>query len=102
MDFLKYPNLILNVCVCVKYTFIFIDTSTRNWDFSIKEYEVLMERLKHLKPHVVVGKIPSYVLNCVRMPKPDYSCIDLTKIETELLSALMPFQVEGVWLVFQM
>lgn len=51
--------------------------------------------LRH--PEIILSKIPNYVIKCCNMPKPDYSLIDLSKIESELLSALMPFQIDGVW-----
>lgn len=63
----------------------------------MKEYEVLLQKLLLLRPKIIVEKLPSYVVKCANMPKPDYSLIDLSQIDSELLNALMPFQTEGVW-----
>lgn len=78
----------------------FLDPKTKLWDFHIKDYDMLMQKLIFLKPEVVVAKLPSFVINCCKLPFPDYSLIDLSKIDSELLSTLMPFQVDGVWYVF--
>ncbi|RZB39001.1 SWI/SNF-related matrix-associated actin-dependent regulator of chromatin subfamily A-like protein 1 [Asbolus verrucosus] len=69
---------------------------TRNWDFHVKDHNLLITKMQSLQPNVVIDKLPLYVIHCVNREKTDYSNIDLSKIDSELASALMPFQEEGV------
>lgn len=63
----------------------------------MRDYDLLVQKLLLLRPNVIVEKLPNYAIKCCNMPKPDYSLIDLSKIDSELLNALMPFQIDGVW-----
>ena len=76
---------------------MFPDNSTRFWNFSLNDYNLLQERINPLKPTVVIGVIPNKVMNlCQTPPKPiDKSCLE--SIEPILVEKLMPFQKEGVW-----
>ncbi|TMW50300.1 hypothetical protein DOY81_004620 [Sarcophaga bullata] len=72
------------------------DSSTRFWNFSLSDYNLLQERINPLKPAVVIGVIPKNVMNlCQTPPKPiNKSCLE--SIEPTLVEKLMPFQKEGV------
>lgn len=85
-----------NYIKVVKYIII-EDPQTRLWDFHIKDYDLLQNKLDSLKPEVVISKIPQFALNACKMKKSNYLSMDLSKIDQELLTALMPFQEEGVW-----
>lgn len=71
------------------------DPKTRNWSFHIKDYELLISKLRVLQAKLHVEKIPGFVLDCLRKPQ-DEVFIDYNKLDPALSSALMPFQVEGL------
>lgn len=75
------------------------DPKTRNWSFHIKDYELVISKLRALQAKLHVEKIPGFVLNCLRMPQ-DETFIDYNKLDPALNSALMPFQMEGLRLEF--
>ena len=74
----------------------FVDVQTRNWDFHVRDHTELIGKLQNLRPHVIVERLPGFVLSCVNGEKADYSNIDLSRVDPELGGALMPFQQEGV------
>ncbi|KAI4457252.1 dna annealing helicase and endonuclease zranb3 family member [Holotrichia oblita] len=69
---------------------------TRIWDFDISDYQVLLSKFFTLQSNVIVTKIPKYALNVCQQQKSDYSQIDLSRIDPELVQTLMPFQEDGV------
>nr|XP_022916866.1 SWI/SNF-related matrix-associated actin-dependent regulator of chromatin subfamily A-like protein 1 isoform X1 [Onthophagus taurus] len=71
------------------------NAKSKNWDFDLKDYELLEQKLLLLHPQVVLVKLPQFVIKTVKIQKGDDK-IDLSRIDNELLSALMPFQEEGV------
>ncbi|XP_018561828.1 SWI/SNF-related matrix-associated actin-dependent regulator of chromatin subfamily A-like protein 1 [Anoplophora glabripennis] len=71
------------------------DPKTRNWSFHIKDYEMLISKLRTLQAKLNVEKIPGFVLNCIRVPQ-DEVIIDYTKLDPALSSTLLPFQLEGL------
>uniref|UniRef100_A0A1A9WKM5 SWI/SNF-related matrix-associated actin-dependent regulator of chromatin subfamily A-like protein 1 n=1 Tax=Glossina brevipalpis TaxID=37001 RepID=A0A1A9WKM5_9MUSC len=72
------------------------DAVTRNWNFALKDYRLLQERILHLGPDIVFGSIPKAVFDiCLSSTKEaDKSC--LISIEPTLSEKLMPFQEDGV------
>ncbi|KAJ3645103.1 hypothetical protein Zmor_022790 [Zophobas morio] len=72
------------------------NVQTRNWDFHVRDHTELIGKLQNLRPHVIVERLPGFVLSCVNGEKADYSNIDLSRVDPELGGALMPFQQEGV------
>ncbi|KAK4874248.1 hypothetical protein RN001_013608 [Aquatica leii] len=72
------------------------DAKTRQWEFDLADYDVLFCKLAALQPDVIITKLPVFVVNCCKTSKLDYSNIDLSCIDKELLNVLMPFQVHGV------
>ncbi|KAF5302073.1 hypothetical protein FQR65_LT08623 [Abscondita terminalis] len=73
-----------------------INAKIKQWNFDVSDYDVLLTKLGSLYPDVIVNKLPPFVIKCCKMPKCDYSTIDLSSIEKELISVLMPFQIDGV------
>ncbi|KAK9883170.1 hypothetical protein WA026_001369 [Henosepilachna vigintioctopunctata] len=72
------------------------NTTTKQWDFLVKDYATLMNKLEGLTTHLDLIKLPKFVIECVEFPQRDLSSIDLSKVESKLRNALMPFQKEGV------
>ncbi|KAF5287505.1 hypothetical protein FQA39_LY04133 [Lamprigera yunnana] len=72
------------------------DRETKFWNFHLNDYDLLIQKLAILHPNVLVLKLPSYVVQCCKTPQPNYSNIDLSNIDKELLNLLMPFQVDGI------
>ncbi|CAH0564691.1 unnamed protein product [Brassicogethes aeneus] len=71
------------------------NSSTRKWDFHIKDYEMLISKLQVLRANLNIDTLPSFVLNCLKR-KSTSTIGDMSKIDSELLTSLMPFQIEGV------
>lgn len=71
------------------------DAEKKRWSFSINEYNSVMEKMKPLRPNVVLGGIPSYVLTALKSAKPAFN-VDLSGLDCKLSSSLFPFQREGV------
>lgn len=71
------------------------DLKTKNWNFDMKDYTVVGNKLQSLKPEVVVGRLPTYLVKLLNENKYD-SHIDLSRIDGLLLATLLPFQMEGV------
>ncbi|GJQ85471.1 hypothetical protein Trydic_g23894 [Trypoxylus dichotomus] len=70
--------------------------NTKQWDFDVRDYQLLVNKFLMLQPNVVTSKIPAYALNLCQQQRSDYSEIDISRIDPELLRALMPFQEDGV------
>ncbi|XP_025835934.1 SWI/SNF-related matrix-associated actin-dependent regulator of chromatin subfamily A-like protein 1 [Agrilus planipennis] len=58
---------------------------------------MLHTKLLLLQPDVITIGLPQFVVNSFHMAKLDNSKIDLSKIDSKLQNALMPFQKEGVY-----
>lgn len=89
----------MSVNVGVLKKILFLDAANKTWNFDVHQYDVFLSKMKVLQPEVVVDPLPKFVLNISKMPKLSDSPVDLSRIESELLNTLMPFQKEGVWLV---
>ncbi|XP_052755113.1 SWI/SNF-related matrix-associated actin-dependent regulator of chromatin subfamily A-like protein 1 [Galleria mellonella] len=72
------------------------DANTKLWNFSISDYQDLMNKVASLAPHVVLGSLPPYVLKILNEDVIDMDSVDLSPIEATLRHKLMPFQEEGV------
>ncbi|XP_060804860.1 SWI/SNF-related matrix-associated actin-dependent regulator of chromatin subfamily A-like protein 1 [Amyelois transitella] len=72
------------------------DASSKLWNFSINDYQVLMSKVAPLAPHIVLGSLPPYVLKILKEQTMDPNNVDLSPIEATLRHKLMPFQEEGV------
>ncbi|XP_012259547.2 SWI/SNF-related matrix-associated actin-dependent regulator of chromatin subfamily A-like protein 1 [Athalia rosae] len=73
------------------------DVKTRIWDFNIKDYDLLMEKLAPLKSRVVIEGLPSTILRVFKRDNnTNYDSIDLSAIDSKLVESLMPFQREGI------
>ncbi|XP_064465934.1 SWI/SNF-related matrix-associated actin-dependent regulator of chromatin subfamily A-like protein 1 [Ornithodoros turicata] len=71
------------------------DAEKKRWSFAISEYESLMEKLKPLRPSVVLGGIPPYVITALKSRTASFD-VDLSGLDSKLSSSLFPFQREGV------
>ncbi|KAJ8915171.1 hypothetical protein NQ315_000423 [Exocentrus adspersus] len=71
------------------------DPKTRNWNFHVKDYQLVVSKLRTLKDKLKVEQIPKYVLECVNQSQ-DEVFVDYNKLDPALSSALMPFQIEGL------
>lgn len=74
-----------------------LDASTKNWNFLIKDYNLVLEKVNQLNPEVVIGTLPKFILEVFRQPKTKLNFSCLLALEPVLSSVLMPFQNEGVW-----
>uniref|UniRef100_A0A182NET2 SWI/SNF-related matrix-associated actin-dependent regulator of chromatin subfamily A-like protein 1 n=1 Tax=Anopheles dirus TaxID=7168 RepID=A0A182NET2_9DIPT len=73
------------------------DAATKTWNFELKDYKTLQDRIATLNPHVVLGPIPNFVLQeFASGPKCKPSRVCLNAIEPSLLGNLLDFQKEGV------
>ncbi|EDW11434.1 SWI/SNF-related matrix-associated actin-dependent regulator of chromatin subfamily A-like protein 1 [Drosophila mojavensis] len=72
------------------------DPQTRNWDFDLKDYQLLQQHVGDLKPNVVIGTIPKKVIDLCKQPAKPLERSVLASIEPKLAEKLMPFQEEGV------
>lgn len=76
--------------------------STKRWNFPLSSHDILVKVVQPLQPSVFIEPLPAYVLralaDCSKPPLSTAACIepDLSAIDAQLTSALMPFQLEGV------
>ncbi|CAL7946842.1 unnamed protein product [Xylocopa violacea] len=74
------------------------DMKTKSWNFLLKDYENVMEKIINFKSHVQITGLPKSVLQIFRkddIPK-DGESMELSDIDPQLLDSLMPFQREGI------
>lgn len=83
-----------------KYFTLITDNSKCLWSFGLQDYELLQERVGGMKPDISIGIIPKSVITVCRTPPVDIERSCLSSIEPKLAEKLLPFQQEGVWLVF--
>lgn len=62
----------------------------------MKEYEKLQEKVLHLKPDVVIGCLPQFVIRLLQEPRAIPSSLVLNSIEPKLRDSLLEFQRDGV------
>lgn len=75
------------------------DMKTKSWNFDLKDYELLMNKIAPFKSDINLEEIPSVVLQMFRTSntaKSKLLSIDLSNMEPKLLESLMPFQREGI------
>ncbi|XP_053677789.1 SWI/SNF-related matrix-associated actin-dependent regulator of chromatin subfamily A-like protein 1 [Anopheles nili] len=73
------------------------EADSKKWNFDIKDYKTLQERIATLHPSVVLGPIPTFVFRIFADgPKPPLSRVCLNAIEPSLVNRLLDFQKEGV------
>lgn len=72
------------------------DAKKKNWNFDLKDYKLLVSKLETLRPDLVISKIPQFVFKALNEDKHFNHNIDLSRIDSELLNALLPFQRDGV------
>ncbi|XP_026273368.1 SWI/SNF-related matrix-associated actin-dependent regulator of chromatin subfamily A-like protein 1 [Frankliniella occidentalis] len=73
------------------------DMTKKNWNFPLTQYEKVRSVLKNLQPSVVVGDLPSLVVETFVKRRYTYSSdVDLSRIQSSMRSTLMDFQVESV------
>ncbi|EDW71228.1 SWI/SNF-related matrix-associated actin-dependent regulator of chromatin subfamily A-like protein 1 [Drosophila virilis] len=72
------------------------DSQTRNWDFDLKDYQLLQQHVGDLKPHVLIGTIPKKIIELCQQPLKPLERSVLASIDPSLAQKLMPFQEEGV------
>lgn len=76
--------------------YYFTDNTSKMWNFDVKDYKLLHNKIQMLRPEVVVGEIPSFVLKALDEQKNYNFDVDLGRIDPELLNSLLSFQREGV------
>ncbi|XP_076674746.1 SWI/SNF-related matrix-associated actin-dependent regulator of chromatin subfamily A-like protein 1 [Andrena cerasifolii] len=75
------------------------DMKTKTWNFHLKDYDNLMEKLINFKAGIQVAGLPIKVLQIFRKNDNSNNAvtnIDLSGIDPQLVKSLMPFQREGV------
>jgi len=78
------------------------DAKTSQWDFSLTDYDKLMKAVQSLSAHVIVEGLPKAVTSTFLKTTPgtlkemSTNEINLNSVDFKLVSALMPFQQEGV------
>lgn len=78
------------------------DAKTMQWDFSLTDYEKLMQAVQSMPPHITVEGLPKAVRSTFLTATPGTlkelptSDINLNSVDYKLVKALMPFQIEGV------
>lgn len=72
------------------------DAVQRRWSFALSSHNELMQKLKPLRPDVLVAEIPSYVLRVFQTASEEEYEVSLSGIDCKLEQALLPFQKEGV------
>ena len=75
------------------------DMKTKTWNFLLKDYENLMQKLINFKADIQVIGLPIKVLQIFRRNDTSNNAvtnIDLSDIDPQLVKSLMPFQREGV------
>nr|XP_023019905.1 SWI/SNF-related matrix-associated actin-dependent regulator of chromatin subfamily A-like protein 1 [Leptinotarsa decemlineata] len=73
----------------------FYDPKSRIWNFDVKNHELVVARLNHLRPKLTIEPLPKFVLNCLQI-RSNEADIDFDRLDPVLLNSLMPFQVEGL------
>lgn len=71
------------------------DAEKKRWSFHLTCHNDLMEKLKCLRPAVLVAEIPRYILRAFLETPENYE-VSLTSLDCKLEQALLPFQKEGV------
>lgn len=71
------------------------DAEKKRWSFHITCHNNLMEKLKCLRPAVLVAEIPRLVLRAFSEIPEDYE-VSLNSLDCKLEQALLPFQKDGV------
>ncbi|XP_017752379.1 PREDICTED: SWI/SNF-related matrix-associated actin-dependent regulator of chromatin subfamily A-like protein 1 [Eufriesea mexicana] len=75
------------------------DINNKNWNFHLKDYETVMEKIISFKFDIQVTGLPKIVLQVFRKNdtlKNIVKNIDLSNIDSQLLKNLIPFQKEGI------
>ncbi|XP_076287420.1 SWI/SNF-related matrix-associated actin-dependent regulator of chromatin subfamily A-like protein 1 [Lasioglossum baleicum] len=93
----SYLPAIIEVCKTVPSRSY--DAKTKAWNFNLKDYENLMEKLIKFKTDIQITGLPKTVLQVFRkngISDSNAKDIDLSQIDSHLLSQLMPFQREGI------
>lgn len=78
------------------------DAKTTQWDFSLTDYDKLMQAVQSLSPDITVEGLPKAVRSTFLKTTPGTleemptSDINLNSVDHKLVKALMPFQLEGV------
>ncbi|CAK9809883.1 SWI/SNF-related matrix-associated actin-dependent regulator of chromatin subfamily A-like protein 1 [Anthophora plagiata] len=75
------------------------DMKTKTWNFLLKDYETLMEKIINFKSDVQIVGLPRVILQIFRNNSSSEKAIDnidLSDIDPHLVESLMPFQREGV------
>ena len=75
------------------------DMKNKTWNFHLKDYENLMEKLINFKADIQVAGLPIKVLQIFRKNDTSNNAVkntDLLNIDPRLVERLMPFQREGV------
>lgn len=93
----SYSKLLQEKATWFINSFMLSDAKTRQWSFSLSDYEQLCKSLTELDAGCVnLERIPEFVMKCFRRETPitNASCLD--SIEKELVDSLLEFQKEGV------
>ncbi|KOC67201.1 SWI/SNF-related matrix-associated actin-dependent regulator of chromatin subfamily A-like protein 1 [Habropoda laboriosa] len=75
------------------------DMKTKTWNFLLKDYETVMEKIIHFKADIQVVGIPQIIVQIFRKNSTSEKIvdnIDLSNIDPHLVESLMPFQREGI------
>nr|XP_012147228.1 PREDICTED: SWI/SNF-related matrix-associated actin-dependent regulator of chromatin subfamily A-like protein 1 isoform X2 [Megachile rotundata] len=75
------------------------DMKSKTWNFNLKDYETVMEKIINFKTDIQVIGLPKIVIELFRKNNNSENIdenIDLSKIDPQLLSSLMPFQRKGI------
>ncbi|XP_071856734.1 SWI/SNF-related matrix-associated actin-dependent regulator of chromatin subfamily A-like protein 1 isoform X1 [Bombus fervidus] len=74
------------------------DMKTKQWNFLLKDYETVMEKVINFKSDIQITGLPKPVLQIFRKNDTTMNTenIDLLDIDPQLVENLMPFQREGV------
>ncbi|XP_076549329.1 SWI/SNF-related matrix-associated actin-dependent regulator of chromatin subfamily A-like protein 1 [Osmia lignaria lignaria] len=75
------------------------DMKAKTWNFHLKDYETLMEKVINFKSDVQIVGLPKLVIELFKKYTSSESTdenIDLSRIDPQLLASLMPFQRKGI------
>ncbi|CAN8003353.1 unnamed protein product [Ixodes pacificus] len=72
------------------------DAVQKRWSFALSSHNELVQKLKPLRPNVLVAEIPSHVLKVFEAAPTEEYEVSLSGIDCKLEQALLPFQKEGV------
>lgn len=95
-EFIHVKTLKFNHNCQYNFEFLLSDPNTKVWSFNINEYDLVQQGVGSLKPNVVIGALPTFVLNLLKTAPTVIDTMCLSAIEPTLANALLSFQRDGV------